>query len=103
MSIYTGGLYFNDGRADYTNIIQWYAISGYLFFVSMDLFMQAMMPVTITFPQERLVFLKEENSKMYTLTEYFLSRNIIEIPYIMLIPFIFLLINYWMIGLGNTV
>lgn len=31
-----------------------------------------------------------------------MSRNIIEIPYIVLVPFIFLLINYWMIGLGNT-
>lgn len=58
ISIYTGGLYFNAGRADYTETIQWYAITGYLFFVSMDLFMQAMMPVTITFPAERLVFLK---------------------------------------------
>lgn len=77
MSIYTGGLYFNAGRQDYTSIIPWYAITGYLFFVSMDLFMQAMMPVTITFPLERIVFLKEENSRMYTLSQYFLSRNII--------------------------
>jgi hypothetical protein len=68
ISIYTGGLYFNAGKADYTGVIQWHAITGYLFFLSMDLFMQAMMPVTITFPAERLVFLKEENSKMYTLT-----------------------------------
>lgn len=50
MSIYTGGLYFNAGRGDYKDTIQWYAIIGYLFFVSMDLFMQAMMPVTISFP-----------------------------------------------------
>lgn len=31
-----------------------------------------------------------------------MSRNIIEIPYIVIVPLIFLLINYWMIGLGNT-
>ena len=39
---------------------------------------------------------------MYKLSEYFLSRNLIEIPYIVIIPFIFLFISYWMIGLGNT-
>jgi ATP-binding cassette subfamily G (WHITE) protein 2 (SNQ2) len=39
---------------------------------------------------------------MYTLNQYFLSRNIIEIPYILLIPFLFLLISYWMVGLANT-
>jgi ABC-type multidrug transport system ATPase subunit len=50
MSIYTGGLYFNAGRKDYTNTINWYAIIGYMFFVAMDLYMQAMIPVAITFP-----------------------------------------------------
>ena len=50
ISIYTGGLYFNAGRGNYADTIQWSAIAGYLFFVSMDLFMQAMMPVVISFP-----------------------------------------------------
>jgi len=31
-----------------------------------------------------------------------MSRNLIEIPYIIIIPMIFQLINYWMIGLGNS-
>ena len=39
---------------------------------------------------------------MYTLNQYFTSRNIIEIPYILFIPLIFLLISYWMVGLANT-
>lgn len=39
---------------------------------------------------------------MYTLNQYFLSRNLIEIPYIIVIPLIFILISYWMIGLSNT-
>lgn len=77
VSIYTGGLYFNAGRKDYMDVINWNAITGYLFFISMDLFMQSLMPTTLTFPLERLVFLKEENSKMYTLVPYFISRNII--------------------------
>jgi len=39
---------------------------------------------------------------MYGVTSYFMSRNLIEIPYIIIIPMIFQLINYWMIGLGNS-
>jgi hypothetical protein len=50
MSIYTGGLYFSQGRGDYINPINWYSITGYMFFISMDLFMQSLMPVALTFP-----------------------------------------------------
>ena len=39
---------------------------------------------------------------MYTLNQYFMSRNIIEIPYIIVIPFIYVVINYWMIGLHHA-
>ena len=68
----------------------------------MDVTMQAVTPVAITFPLEHLIFLKEENSKMYTINEYFISRNLIEVPYMLLIPAIFILISYWMIGLAST-
>lgn len=68
----------------------------------MDLFMQALLPVPITFSEERKVFLKEENAGLYTLPQYFLSRNLIELPYTIIVPMIYLLINYWMVGLANT-
>jgi hypothetical protein len=58
LAIYTAGLYFGAGRQDYNDVINWYAIVGYLFFVAMDLFMQAMLPATVTFPMERLIFTK---------------------------------------------
>jgi len=50
ISIYTGGLLFNAGRADYTDVIDWSAINGYFFFLSFCLFMQSMMPVALAFP-----------------------------------------------------
>jgi len=31
-------------------------------------------------PMERTVFLKEENSKLYTITPYFLSKIVLEVP-----------------------
>lgn len=39
---------------------------------------------------------------MYTLNQYFASRNIIEVPYILVIPLIFVLVSYWMVGLANS-
>ena len=39
---------------------------------------------------------------MYGVLPYFLSRNLIEVPYMLLMPFLFILIFYWMIGLAST-
>lgn len=39
---------------------------------------------------------------MYGVLPYFLSRNIVEIPYLFFVPAIYVLIVYWMIGLANT-
>jgi ABC-type multidrug transport system permease subunit len=39
---------------------------------------------------------------MYGVLPYFISRNIIDIPYLIVIPLFFQLIIYWMIGMGNT-
>ena len=64
--------------------------------------MIALIPVTIVFPKEREIFLKEEGSKLYTTTAYFLSRNIIEIPYAIIFPLLQTLIVYWFIGLSST-
>lgn len=33
---------------------------------------------------------------------YFLSRNIIEIPYLIICPALYILIAYWMIGFSST-
>lgn len=48
------------------------------------------------------MFLKEEGAKLYTVTSYFLSRNIIEIPYSIIFPLLQSLIMYWFVGLSST-
>jgi ABC-type multidrug transport system permease subunit len=62
----------------------------------------ALTPVTLTFPLERPVFLKEESAKLYSVTPYFISRNLIEIPYSVIFPLITALILYWFVGLSST-
>lgn len=82
--------------------INWNTIAGYLFFISLDILFQSMMPLALVFPQERSVFLKEENSKMYGVISYFISRNIVDIPFSIILPAIYSLVTYWMVGLSST-
>jgi ATP-binding cassette subfamily G (WHITE) protein 2 len=102
LALYTGGLYFNSGNGDYTNNITWSTMSGYFFFLSIACVMGSLSPVALVFPSEREVFLKEENSRLYGVVAYFLSRNFIEIPYLIFLPLIFILIIYWMVGQAST-
>lgn len=101
MGLYVGGLFFADG-GNYLKTSRWMSISGFFFFLSITNLMQSLAPVTLIFPTERAVFLKEESSRLYTVFPYFLSRNLIEIPYLILTPLLFNLIIYWMVGLANT-
>ena len=64
--------------------------------------METLSPISLVFPQERPIFLKEENSRLYSVLPYFLSRSVIEIPYIVLVPFIANTILYFMMGLSQT-
>lgn len=71
---------------------------GCLFFVAINQFMMSMQPVILTFPTERALFLKEENSRMYTVSAYYFGRSFTEFPTLLLFPTIFSLISYWMVG-----
>jgi ABC-type multidrug transport system permease subunit len=64
--------------------------------------MLSLAPVELVFPTERSVFLKEEGSKLYSVTAYFFSRNIIEVPYSIIFPLLQALIMYWFVGLSST-
>ena len=76
--------------------------NGCLFFISTSSFMSSLSPLMLTFPQERAVFLKEQSSKLYSVASYFLSRNVVELPYLIVIPLLFAVIAYWMIHLAPT-
>ena len=62
----------------------------------------SIVPVTLVFPRERMVFLKEESTKLYSTFTFFMSRTIIELPFTIIIPMLTSLITYWMIGLESN-
>ena len=76
MGVYTGGVYARFS-GDYTEQNNWRAVSGFLFFLSINLLFLALVPVELVFPIERVVFLKEEGSKMYGTFSYWMSRNVV--------------------------
>lgn len=58
LGLYCGGVYFGIGNNDYTQKINWYAIAGFFFFISIASMMESLAPVSLVFPVERAVFLK---------------------------------------------
>ena len=52
-------------------------------------------PMVLTFPEERDVFLKESNMKMYGVTSYFLGKTMPEFIFLVIFPFLFSLIVYF--------
>ena len=46
------------------------------------------MPVILAFAIERDVFLREENSKLYSTFSYFIGKSTVELPLIVLGPII---------------
>lgn len=76
--------------------------NGAFFFLSVSAFMSSLSPMILTFPLEKGVFLKEQSSKMYSVGSYFLSRNLVEIPYLLIFPMITSLVVYWMIDLRSS-
>lgn len=76
--------------------------NGALFFMCMINHWNAVLPIVLTIPTERPVFLKEENSKLYGVTSYFLSKLIVETILVIATPIIFSAIAYYMIGLNGN-
>jgi ABC-type multidrug transport system permease subunit len=101
LSLITGALFWKLGN-DYSAAglsKSFNSKNGALFFLSISNFMSAMSPVILTFPLEKAVFLKEQSNKMYSVFSYFLSRNLVELPILLIAPLLNAVIVYWMIKL----
>ncbi|KRW98124.1 P-loop containing nucleoside triphosphate hydrolase [Pseudocohnilembus persalinus] len=98
-------LYFQlpNGEDDPNNVQDVQNYAGFMFFQTVNQIMLAIQAVALTFPLERGIFLKEENSRMYSIGAYFIGRSLIEIPYLIIFPTIQSIIQYFMVGIGPGV
>ncbi|RKP37286.1 P-loop containing nucleoside triphosphate hydrolase protein, partial [Dimargaris cristalligena] len=96
--VFIGLIYLNiPGKDNLAAQIQ--DMTGALFFVAVNQFFANAMPVITTFAAERDVFRREHGNGLYSLPSYFLAKNTVELPFVILSPFIFATITYWMFGL----
>ncbi|KAL5778901.1 hypothetical protein ACOSQ2_009638 [Xanthoceras sorbifolium] len=72
---------------------------GLFFFISIFWGVLPSFTSVFAFPQEHAIVTKERASGMYTLSSYFMSRIIGDLPMELILPTIFLIITYWMAGL----
>ncbi|XP_044510446.1 ABC transporter G family member 25-like isoform X2 [Mangifera indica] len=74
---------------------------GLFFFISIFWGVLPSFNSVFAFPQERAIFVKERASGMYTLSSYFMSRIIGDLPMDLILPIVFLSVTYWMTGLKH--
>ncbi|KAL3845438.1 hypothetical protein ACJIZ3_002841 [Penstemon smallii] len=76
--------------------------AGLLFFISVFWAFFPLFTAIFTFPQEREMLAKERSVDMYKLSAYLTARNTSDLPLDLLLPIIFLIIVYFMVGLKPT-
>jgi len=102
MSLFIGLVFLNQNKIhpDSTQIEMQNKI-GVLFLSGMAMFMKSLNGVLLSFPAEREVFLKEENSKYYTTIAYLTGRLSLEYLQISIYPFINAVFIYFMVDLNQ--
>jgi hypothetical protein len=58
LSLFFGGMYFNLGQNSYLDFAKFTYVAGLMFALTSAFMMAALIPVILTFPQERDIFFK---------------------------------------------
>ena len=76
--------------------------SSYFFFTMTFWVFDSMFSAFLSFPSERPIIFKERASGSYHLSAYFLAKTTSEAPAHITLPFIYMLISYWLSGVNNN-
>merc|ERR1712072_920588 len=73
-------------------------VYAYFFLVMLTWIMMSMSNAVFTFPQDRVVILKERATASYRLSAYFMAMTVADLPVTLIMPFLYMLISYWMVA-----
>ena len=73
---------------------------GILFFIAINQSFSNIVGIINLFPVEKIIVQKEIDSNAYNLISYYVSKVLVELPFAMIGPVIFGVINYWIVGLN---
>jgi ABC-type multidrug transport system ATPase subunit/ABC-type multidrug transport system permease subunit len=99
LGIILGLIYSN--KAHSTNIVQ--DKLGVLFYIAINQAFSGSASILSIFPNEKKILIKELNSNAYKLSIYYITKLLAELPFILISPIIFGIINYWTVGLYPNV
>ncbi|XP_028806842.1 ABC transporter G family member 22-like [Neltuma alba] len=95
-AIIVGLLWWNSDASSHKSL---HDQAGLLFFLSVFWGFYPLFSAIFMFPQERAMLVKERSIDMYKLSAYFLAKNTSDVPMELLMPPVFLVIVYFMVGL----
>lgn len=75
------------------------SLSGVLYFLAVNQFFGSATAVLSIFAVEKTVFMREFQAGYYSLTAYYLSKVLVELPHQIIFPLLTFLIAYYIIGL----
>ena len=76
--------------------------NGCMFFICTAISFNAIQGIILLFPEERPVFLREVNNKMYSVSAYFFGKLISEIPATIIAPILHASVIYFFVGLNQV-
>jgi len=76
---------------------------GTLVSLSISSMMGSAQPILLSFPDERPVFLREYAAQQYGVVPYFVSKTLVELPFVLLCQLLTYLCAYWVMGLQGSI
>lgn len=94
IGLLVGGLFFkigNDGEMVVENI-------GCIFFMMVFIILLTLIPTVVSFPLEKMILFRENLNNWYSLGTYYIAKTIVDIPFVVFSPILFVVVVYFMTG-----
>jgi len=75
---------------------------GALFFIMWNTTFSSVWSVSVVFPPELPLFIREYKAGLYRADTFFLARNLVEMPAQIMFPLIYGSVSYWMCGFNDS-